>query len=78
VFVETAPELDDRGHADRGVVATGAVGAAWLRRFRVFRYEVRRWRNGVIPDLAHAVDSPLRISDDRDTCGVSSSCSLCR
>jgi hypothetical protein len=35
-----------------------------LRRFRTFRYEVRRWRGGVIPDLAFAVDSPVRISDD--------------
>jgi hypothetical protein len=67
VLVEMAPEFDDRGHADRGVVATGAVGAAWLRRFRVFRYEVRRWRNGVIPDLAYAIGGPIRISDDRET-----------
>jgi len=29
-----------------------------------FRYEVRRWRNGVIPDVAEAVESPQRLSDD--------------
>ena len=38
VFIEMAPEFDNRGHADRGVVATGAVGLKALYRFRVFRY----------------------------------------
>jgi hypothetical protein len=33
-------------------------------RLRLFRYEVRRWRDGVIPDLAEAVESPQRLSDD--------------
>ena len=40
-----------RGHA-RGVVAGGAVGSRWAGAFRIFRYEVRCWRDGVIPDLA--------------------------
>jgi hypothetical protein len=31
---------------------------------RVFRYEVRRWRDGVIPDVAEAVESPIRLTDD--------------
>ena len=35
-------------------------------RFRLFRYEVRRWRDGVIPDVAEAVESPQRLSDDPD------------
>jgi hypothetical protein len=48
----------------RGVVCEGAVGARWLGRTRLFRYEVRCWRGGVIPDLAHAVDSPQRLSAD--------------
>jgi hypothetical protein len=50
---------------DRGVVCQGAVGAAWLGRFRLFRYEVRRWRDGIIPDRDEAVDSPRRVSADR-------------
>jgi hypothetical protein len=33
-------------------------------RFRLFRYEVRRWRDGVIPDVAEAVNSPQRLSTD--------------
>ena len=34
--------------------------------FRVFRYEIRRWRDGVIPDISLAVASPVRITDDAD------------
>ena len=51
--------------ADRGVVAEGAVGLPWLGRSRYFRYEVRRWRNGIIPDIAEAVASPRRLSATR-------------
>ena len=49
---------------DRGVVAEGPVGAPWLGRLRAFTYEVRCWPGGSIPDLADAVDSPLRVSTD--------------
>ena len=35
-------------------------------RFRLFRYEVRRWRDGVIPDVAEAVESPQSLSDDTE------------
>jgi len=51
---------------DRGVVVEGPVGARWLGRSRAFRYEVRCWRDGRIPDLAEAVDSPVAISADAD------------
>jgi hypothetical protein len=61
--IEQAPVRDSSG-AERGVVAEGAVGARWAGRFRIFRYEVRRWHNGVIPDVAEAVESPQRLSDD--------------
>jgi hypothetical protein len=44
-----------------GVVGEGAVGARAAGRFRLFRYEVRRWRDGVIPDVAEAVESPQRL-----------------
>ena len=49
---------------DRGVVGEGPVGLRWLGRSRLFRYEVRCWRDGVIPDITEAVDSPLRLSTD--------------
>ena len=47
-----------------GAVVQGAVGTRLAGRFRVFRYEVRRWRDGVIPDVADAVASPVRVADD--------------
>lgn len=48
----------------RGVVFEGPVGSHWLAGLRVFRYEVRRWRSGVIPDVGEAVASPQRLSHD--------------
>ena len=50
--------------ADRGVVQEGPVGSRWLGRSALFRYEVRRWRNGEIPDLKEAVGSPQVVSRD--------------
>jgi hypothetical protein len=49
---------------DRGVVAEGAVGDRRLGRWRIFRYEVRRWAGGVIPDLDSAVASPVVVTAD--------------
>jgi hypothetical protein len=63
--IEQAPVHDWSGE-QRGVVGEGAVGARWASRFRVFRYEIRLWRNGHIPDLAEAVDSPERLTTDED------------
>jgi hypothetical protein len=50
--------------AARGVVGEGPVGSRLLRRLRWFRYELRCWRDGVIPDVAEAVASPVRITND--------------
>jgi hypothetical protein len=61
--IELAPSPDD-GEARRGVVATGAVGSRRLNRLRLFRYEVRCWRNGCIPDLDEAVGEPCRLTSD--------------
>jgi hypothetical protein len=61
--IEQTPISDAHGDR-RGVVLEGAVGSRLLGRFRPFRYEVRRWRDGVIPDIAEAVASPLRVADD--------------
>jgi hypothetical protein len=61
--IEMAPIRDADG-ARRGVVAEGPVGARWAGRLRLFRYEVRCWRDGEIPDVAEAVDSPRRLTDD--------------
>jgi hypothetical protein len=62
--IEQAPVW--REDEERGVVGEGAVGAAALARLPLFRYEVRRWREGLIPDIDEAVESPNRLSDDPD------------
>jgi hypothetical protein len=62
--VEMAPIPDASGPRARGVVAEGCVGTRWARRFRRFRYEIRRWPEGVIPDLSYAIASPVQIADD--------------
>lgn len=61
--IEQAPVRDARGE-QRGVVAEGSVGTAWAGRYRIFRYEIRRWRDGRIPDIDEAVGSPFCLSND--------------
>jgi hypothetical protein len=61
--IEQAPVPDLSGD-QRGVVAEGPVGARWAGRLRIFRYEIRLWRGGHIPDVAEAVDSPVRLTPD--------------
>jgi hypothetical protein len=63
--IEMTPVPDTDG-TSRGVVGEGPVGSRHAVRFRIFRYELRRWRNGIIPDLAESVDSPQRLTDDPD------------
>ncbi len=60
--IEMAPVVDARGDS-RGVVTGGPVGLRSLRRFRLFRYEIRRWRNGSLPD-ADATQSSVIVSTD--------------
>ena len=61
--IELAPS-PDADQASRGVVATGAVGSRHVGRLRLFRYEVRCWRGGSIPDLAEAVGGAHRLTSD--------------
>lgn len=46
-----------------GVVAVGPVGARWAGRFRIFRYELRVWPDGRIPDLDFETSTPLALGD---------------
>jgi hypothetical protein len=61
--IELAPS-PDADETSRGVVATGAVGSRHFGWLRLFRYEVRCWRGGSIPDLAEAVGGPQILTSD--------------
>jgi hypothetical protein len=61
--VELAPAFGGR-RATRGVVHTGAVGSRHLGWSSLFRYELRCWRGGTIPDLGFAVGGPQTLTTD--------------
>jgi hypothetical protein len=53
--------------ATRGVVVSAPVFADPLGRVRLFRYEVRSWRNGLVLDAAAAVGGPRLVESDPQT-----------
>ena len=61
IEIAPSPNADE---ASRGVVATGAVGSRYAGWLRLFRYEIRCWRGGTIPDLDWAVGGPRRLTSD--------------
>jgi hypothetical protein len=63
--IENAWPIPDADAAARGVVVEGPVASRRLVRWRLFRYKVRRWRDGVIGDADEAVAGPQLLSDDR-------------
>jgi hypothetical protein len=62
--VENCWPIPDADGPSRGVAVEGPVGSRRLGRWRLFRYEVRRWRDGVIADASEAVASPQLLSQD--------------
>jgi hypothetical protein len=60
VVIEMTP-VPDKYPGHRGVVSEGSVGVRWAGRLRVFRYEIRRWTGGVIPD-EHEAAARVRIA----------------
>src|SRR5688572_15578610 len=48
--VENAWPIPDQHGEERGVMVEGAVWSHRLARSRLFRYELRCWRDGVIAD----------------------------
>ena len=62
--VENCWPIPDGKGVSRGVLVEGAVGSRRMGRWRVFRYEVRRWRDGVIADANEAVASPQLLGSD--------------
>jgi hypothetical protein len=63
--IETVLPSPDGDAAARGVVVVGPMFSRWLGWMRLFLYEVRCWRDGVLPDAADAVGGPRRVSRDR-------------
>jgi hypothetical protein len=63
--IESAPIRESDG-PDRGVIGEGPVGTRRAGRFRLFRYELRVWRDGYIPDINEAVESPQHLSSRSD------------
>ncbi|XAS75685.1 hypothetical protein V3G39_13630 [Dermatophilaceae bacterium Sec6.4] len=64
--IEMAPEWSGP-RVDHGVVATGPVGLRSLGRSALFRYEVRCWRGGTIPDRGWAVGGSTLLTDNDAT-----------
>jgi hypothetical protein len=62
--IELTPVPDGNGTA-RGVVSEGPVGSRQLSALRLFRYELRCWSGGAIPDIQYAVGCPRRLTEDR-------------
>lgn len=62
--VETMWPSPDDDTRSRGVVLQGPVASPLLSRWRTFRYEVRCWLDGVLPDAGEAVGGLRRVSDD--------------
>lgn len=62
--VETMWPSPDRDTSSRGVVFEGAVGLKALARWRTFRYEVRVWREGLLPDADQAMGGPRLVGSD--------------
>jgi hypothetical protein len=62
--VENCWPIPDGDGPSRGVLVEGPVASRRIGRWRVFRYEVRRWREGTIADANQAVASPQLLSDD--------------
>ncbi|HJQ94461.1 MAG TPA: hypothetical protein VJ935_01975 [Acidimicrobiia bacterium] len=62
--LETMWPSPDGDTASRGVVVQGPVWSRELSRIRTFRYEVRCWRNGVLPDAKEAIGGPQRVSGE--------------
>ena len=64
IVIETMWPSPDRDTGSRGVVLEGSVGRHGLARWRLLRYEVRVWPDGVLPDEKEAVGGPQVLSED--------------
>ena len=63
-IIENAWPSPDADIESRGVVFEGPVFSRRLSRWRPLRYEVRCWRDGIIPDVDQSIGGPRRLSGD--------------
>jgi hypothetical protein len=63
-IIENAWPSPDVDTASRGVVMEGPVLSRRIARVRLFRYEVRCWQDGVIPDIGEAIGGPQCLTTD--------------
>jgi len=61
--VEMAPAWGGPAR-EHGVAVTGPVGLRGLGASRFFRYEVRVWRDGSVPDVGYAIGDALHVPTD--------------
>lgn len=64
--VETMWPSPDADHGSRGVVVEAPVFTRWASVTRIFRYEVRCWQDGTLPDADHAIGGPRLLSAQPD------------
>lgn len=65
--IENSWPIPDADQAARGVSVEGPVGFDRLGRFRAFRYEIRRWRDGAIADVGEAFGGAQPVPCDEMT-----------
>jgi hypothetical protein len=63
-LVETMWPSPDADTASRGMMAEGPVFGRCMGRVRLFRYEMRLWRDSELPDADQAVGGPRWLSTD--------------
>ncbi|HRJ06226.1 MAG TPA: hypothetical protein PK096_04440 [Candidatus Saccharibacteria bacterium] len=63
--IEQAPVVN-KDVSERGVVAEGPVGMRILGGLAIFRYEVRCWKEGNIPDLDTAAGQPTVVTRNEE------------
>lgn len=63
--IEIAPVVNSLP-PEHGVVGEGPVGTARAGRLRIFRYELRCWSQGHIPDLEFEPGEPVSLSTSRE------------
>jgi len=66
-IVETMWPSPDGDTENRGVVHEGPVFSHWMSFTRLFRYEVRCWQDGILPDADSAIDGPKVLSGDLES-----------